>query len=120
MYQGVILQVSDYGNKSLVQLIKQCAMDAFRASKPCNTYIGKVTKVNPLKVSVDQKMIIDADFLDVCESLTDHKVPITVGDTKKTYTIHNSLKKGDIVLLIRQQGGQKYTIIDRIKKGAIK
>lgn len=98
MYPEVIFQVSDYGNKNLVQLIKQCAMDAFRASKPCNTYIGKVAKINPLKISVDQKMILDADFLDICESL-------------------GELKKGDIVLLIRQQGGQKYTVVDRIKKG---
>lgn len=119
MYQGVILQVSDYGNKSLVQLIKQCALDAVNASKPCGTYIGKVTKVKPLKVSLDQKMIIDAGFLDVCEHLTDHNVSMTQGNTKKTYTVHGGLKKGDTVLLIRQQGGQKYTIVDRIKKEVV-
>lgn len=95
------LQVNDLGNKNFVQLIKQCAIDAVNASKPCGTYIGKVTKVKPLKVSINQKMTVNADFLDVCETLTGS----------------NSLKKGDIVLLIRQQGGQKYTIIDRVKKG---
>ena len=33
---------------------------------------------------------------------------------KKTITIHNSLVKGDEVVLLRQRGGQKYIIIDRV------
>lgn len=33
---------------------------------------------------------------------------------KKEITIHNQLVKGDEVILIRQQGGQKYVVIDRI------
>ena len=33
---------------------------------------------------------------------------------KKTITIHNGLKVGDKVLLLRQQGGQSYIILDKI------
>lgn len=33
---------------------------------------------------------------------------------KKSMTIHNALKKGDKVVLIRKQGGQSYFILDRI------
>lgn len=33
---------------------------------------------------------------------------------KKKMTIHNSLVKGDEVVLLRQQGGQKYIVIDRM------
>ena len=36
----------------------------------------------------------------------------TVG--RKTITIHNALKVGDKVALIRKQGGQSYFILDRI------
>lgn len=93
--------MNDRKNRNLVQLIKQAAMDAFYASKPCNTYIGKVTKASPLKISIGQKLVLDDDFLDVCERLTEEK----------------TLKKNDRVLLIRQQGGQKYAVIDRIEKG---
>lgn len=34
---------------------------------------------------------------------------------KKKMKAYNALKKGDAVLLIREQGGQKYIVIDRIK-----
>lgn len=33
---------------------------------------------------------------------------------KKTITIHNSLTVGDQVILLRQQGGQKFVVVDRI------
>lgn len=33
---------------------------------------------------------------------------------KKTLIIHNALKDGDKVILIRQQGGQKYVVLDKI------
>ena len=33
---------------------------------------------------------------------------------RKKVTIHNALKNGDKVILIRQQGGQKYVVLDKI------
>lgn len=33
---------------------------------------------------------------------------------RKSFTIHNALKVGERVLLIREQGGQRYIVIDRI------
>lgn len=100
MFQGVILVLNDGkgsgGSKNLVQLIKQCAIEAMIASKPCNTCIGKVTKMKPLTISVGQKMLLDSDFLDI------------------TSTANEKMKKGSRVFLIRQQGGQKYTIIDTL------
>lgn len=32
----------------------------------------------------------------------------------KTITIHNALKQGDKVVLIRAQGGQKYVVLDKV------
>ena len=80
----------------LLQLIKKAAVEAVNASKPCTTCVGKIKTVSPLRVSVGQKMILDRDFLDV------------------TTTARERLKKGSRVLLIRQAGGQKYTIIDTL------
>lgn len=34
---------------------------------------------------------------------------------RKKFTVHNGLVVGDEVLLIRQQGGQKYIVVDRIR-----
>ncbi len=33
---------------------------------------------------------------------------------RKSLTIHNALKNGDKVILIRQHGGQKYVVLDKI------
>ena len=35
---------------------------------------------------------------------------------RKKFTVHNGLVVGDEVILIRQQGGQKYIVMDRIGK----
>lgn len=40
-----------------------------------------------------------------------HKV---ISDASNTMTIHNALKVGDKVALLRKQGGQSYFILDRI------
>lgn len=104
-------------NRNFVQLIKQCVVDTIDSLKPTDTRIGTVISTAPLKIRISQKLELDADFLDLCEYLTDHKVTVTVGNVKKTYTVHTALKKGDSVVLLRKWGGQKYTVIDRIAKG---
>ena len=84
-------------NSNLVQLVKQIAIDAVNASKPCDYRIGTVTEENPLKIKISQSITIDDDFLHLTQTVTE-----------------NPLKKGDKVLLIRKQGGKKYAVIDRV------
>lgn len=45
-----------------------------------------------------------------------HKFSITQssGGSKQKITVHNALKLGDKVALLREQGGQSYFILDRI------
>lgn len=83
-------------NSSLSQLIKRCSMDAFDASKPCNVMIGKVKSVSPLTISIGQQLVIDDDFLIVCDCAK------------------SKLKKNKNVALVRQAGGQRFLIIDTI------
>ena len=45
---------------------------------------------------------------------TDTHTHHTVG--RKPITIHNSLKVGEEVILLKQKGGQKYLVIDRVVK----
>ena len=82
---------------NLVQLIKRIALDAFNASKPCTTIIGKVKSVSPIKIKCGDKILLDKDFLDI------------------TTTASERLTKGAKVVMIRQAGGQKYTVIDTLK-----
>ena len=81
----------------LVKLIKQVAVDAVNAAKPVEVVFGKVKSVSPLQITVDQKMTLGKNQLILTER-----------------TAKCELTAGDQLILIRQQGGQKYIVLDRI------
>ena len=82
---------------NLTQLIKKIAEDARKAAKPCNIVIGTVLKVTPLKIKVNQKLILTGEFLYLTETVSDKKI-----------------SKDDKVVMIRADGGQKYLVVDRM------
>ena len=98
--------------------IKLAAMKAVEASQPCDFLFGKVTSVSPLKVAVEQKMTLGSAQLVLTRNVSDHTVPVTMnlgGEMEtKTITIHNGLKTGDEVILLKKKGGQKYLILDKV------
>lgn len=115
----------------LIKAIKKASVDAIESNKPVNVAFGKVTSESPLKIQVDQKIILTAAQLILTRNVTDFETKITVDNidvyhTTKTppptktwmdaqkVTVHNTLKVGEEVVLIRQQGGQKYIVIDRL------
>ena len=111
----------------LYNSIKIAAMKAVEASQPCDFIFGKVTSISPLKVSVEQKMILGSAQLVLTRNVTDYTTDVTIdwntenADTHshsivgvKTITIHNGLKIGDEVVLLKKKGGQKYLILDKV------
>lgn len=119
--------------------IKKAAMDAMEASKPVNVFFGKVTSASPLKINVEQKMMLGEKQLVLTRNVTDYTTSITGGNVKNFYytgdidsgtapvspdhvhaigkvniKVHNALKVGDEVVLIRQQEGQKFIVVDRL------
>lgn len=99
----------------LVKAMKRAALEAIEASKPVNVYFGQVIADAPLQINVEQKMILGNSQLILSRNVTDHKTMVSVQwETEKEITIHNALEVGDEVILIRQQEGQKYIVIDRI------
>lgn len=124
----------------LVAAMKKAATEAVEAGKPVNVFFGKVKAVKPLKIDVEQKLLLGEKQLILSRSVTDYKITITGGNTKDYYytgstaesgtaavspphvhaigkteiTVHNGLAVGDEVLLIRQQEGQKFFVIERI------
>lgn len=110
-------------------------MDAVRAAKMCDYVTGVVTSKDPLKVKITNSFEIGEEFLVVPQSMTDHEVEVTI---KKEYgwktkdrsggagddivlenvkiMIHNSLKAGDEVLMMRKSGGQEFVVIDKVVK----
>lgn len=102
----------------LVQLIKKTAMDAFRASKPTDIVFGEVISINPLKVRVDQKKVLDEDFLIPSGLWKKQTFTVKTSDVSGhvhtvTVELDNTLKIGDKVTMIMAAGGQKYAVIDR-------
>ena len=116
--------------------IKTAAMQAMEAGKPADVCFGKVIGIAPLKILVDQKMILGELQLVLCRNVTDFQTEVTVdwqseyksggsGDDafsshnhailgRKKIIVHNGLVVGDKVILIREQGGQKFIVVDRI------
>ena len=120
----------------LVEAMKKAALDAVEAEKPVNLCFGKVTRVSPLEINVEQKMTLGEEQLVLVRHVTDFETEVTVewekeekgggsGETsysshshkvsgKKRMVMYNSLALGETVLLARKQGGQKYVVLDRI------
>lgn len=124
----------------LLTAIKKAAIDAAESTKPVNVFFGKVVSTNPLQINVEQKMILGNAQLVLSRNVTDFKMSISAGNIKNYYytgdkesgstatvnpshlhavgkiqvTVHNALAVGEEVILIRQQGGQKYIVIDRL------
>lgn len=99
----------------LVKAMKRAALEAVEASKPVNVCFGQVVSASPLQINVEQKMILGKTQLILSRNVTDFKTMVTAQlEIEKEITIHNALEVGDEVILIRQQEGQKYIVIDRI------
>ena len=124
----------------LVETLKRAAVEAMEAKKPVNVCFGEVVSAAPLKINVEQKMELGEKQLILSRNVTNFKTSITGGNIKNYYytgsttdsgtapvspshvhavgkievTVHNGLVVGDEVILIRQQGGQKFIVLDRI------
>lgn len=97
----------------ILKIIKKIAVDAVNSQKPVNVIYGTVISTNPLRVQIDQKLILESEHLKLTKAVIDHTVDMTVNGLRQTYTIHNGFKKGDRVTMLRAQGGQQYLVIDK-------
>ncbi len=120
-----------------VEALKKAARDEWEALKPVSIYFGEVVSKKPLKINVEQKMILGEQQLILTRNVTDYMAPVTVqwetqtgmltdGTTaaypahvhglegQKNFLMHSALETGDTVILLRQQAGQKFVVLDRI------
>ncbi len=122
----------------LEQALKQMINNAIEYSKPCEIYAGKVKTISPLTILLNINVpALEEDELILTHLVRDYDVDISVSHEteefeliesvmtdikkhkheykgRKKITIHNGLKVGEGVLLTRQQGGQKFIVLDRI------
>lgn len=81
----------------LVSLIKKAAIEVVANSKPTEIQYGTVESISPIQIRLDQKRLLGPTFLILTESFRE-----------------KSLNKGDTILLLRVQGGQKFVPLDRM------
>lgn len=119
----------------ILKVIQSNAKGVQLQSKPCDVVFGTVESIAPLKVRVDQKLLLEQEQLKLTRAVMDYEVEMTVdhltenrsgggGDAafeshdheykgRKKFIIHNGLIVGDKVTMIRAHGGQQYLIIDK-------
>ncbi|WP_413778138.1 lysozyme family protein [Caproicibacterium sp. XB1] len=101
--------------EKLLKTIKHIVQDTVEAGKPATILYGKVESTSPLKIRVDQKMLIPQSQLQLTRNVTDFQTEIAPADdpeSKRKYIIYNSLKQDEGVVLLRMPGGQQFLIID--------
>ena len=81
-----------------IKLMKKTAVEAVNASKPANMVFGKVISVDPLKIKLDQKLILTSAQLVLSRSVTDYKLSVTMDwnteDHAHTHSISDSYSGG--------------------------
>lgn len=98
----------------LMKAIKRAAVEAVKATKPAEVCFGRVTEKAPLRILVEQKMILGEAQLVLSRNVTDYVVYTDRAGDNLPVTVRNGLAAGDEVILLRQQGGQKYIVVDRV------
>ncbi len=111
----------------IIQIIKKAALSAIENSSPTSIMYGVVTNIKPLEIQVEQKLLLTSEFITLTKNVIDYETEITINSNteeenlnsnqiteKKKIIIHNGLKQNDKVILLQQQGGQKFIVIDKI------
>ena len=87
-----------FNSNDLVKLMKKAAVEAVDASKPANMVFGKVISASPLKIKVDQKLILTSAQLVLSRNVTDYRLSVTVDwnteDHTHTHNISDSYTGG--------------------------
>lgn len=98
----------------LNKFLKQNAKETMDTTYPVAIMYGKVISTNPLKINVEQRMVLDHSFLILTRNVMNYKTTILLDNENKSITISNELKNGDKVVLLREQGGQKFIVLDKV------
>ena len=108
---------------SLVASFKRAAKEEREASKPCDVIFGTVTSASPLQITTEQQLPLGVAQLILTRNVTSYATTATVSWTTsdgatvkgtKAITINNRLAAGEKVVLVRQDGGQKFLVLDRV------
>ena len=111
----------------MVEVMQRVARQTQEHGKPVAVLFGTVAAAEPLEIVVEQKLRLKKEQLILTRSVTDYSLPVslfwTTGSAEghnhdlggaKSLTVKNALREGETVLLLRQAGGQKFVVWDRV------
>ncbi|MCB7082014.1 MAG: DUF2577 domain-containing protein [Acidaminococcus intestini] len=122
---------------SLYQALQAVMAQNVTDMKLSDCILGTVESASPLAIRIDPRTIVKAEYLILTDLVRDFSVDITVSHTtenraggsgdpafeshnhdytgRKKIIVHNGLAVGEMVVMIRQAGGQQYVVLSRIK-----
>lgn len=121
---------------NLFESIQRAVKQAMDDSRPADYILGRVESVSPLSIRLNARDLVTEEFLILTDLVRDFNVDISVshqtenraggsGDPsfashnhdykgRKRITVHNGLSVGEVVIMIRQRGGQQYCVLSRV------
>lgn len=97
----------------ILKVMNKSAKGVQNSSQPCDLIYGTVISTSPLKIQVDDKLTLSNKQLQLSRAVIDFEIEMSLNGVKELYTIHNALKNGEKVTMIRALGGQQYLVIDK-------
>lgn len=112
-------------DSNLLQVIKRIVKETVDAEKPSDYTFGTVVSANPLQIKISNTLTLDEDFLDLSRNVTDFETEVTISPdygwscctpepSRRKIKVHNSLKVGERVAMLRKRRGKRYLVIDRV------
>jgi len=95
----------------LTALISKIAHRAIESHKPSGVYFGKVTSVSPIQITIDAKHVLTEEFIILGRYVTEFSTDLTIHGQ-----LWHGLRVNDELLLVREQGGQRYAVIDWVNR----
>lgn len=88
-------------DSQLVKAIRRLVKQTVEAEKPVVRVFGVITKLEPFTVQVNEKLVLDEDFL-------------VITQTVRNYINWKFIEVGDKVVMTRQAGGQLFIVDDML------
>ncbi len=120
----------------LVSTLRHLIKQTGQAGYPANWFMGVVETVKPLSIRIDQKELLPEAFFWLTDAVRDHDVDIEVSHVaenraggggmaeyashnheykgRKKIRVYNGLHVGEKVLLLQQEGGQRFVVLSRL------
>ncbi len=123
-------------NNKLYEAMQAAISQTVNGMRMGDYILGTVEGTSPVSIRINQRDLITEEFLIFTDAVRDYDVDIGVSHTtenraggtgdpafeshnhdytgRKKIHVYNALSAGEVVILLRQQGGQQYCVLSRI------